>query len=130
MHQPFRKPDGKSAKPAFRRKPDGPRPAQPDADRSAPSAARKGELRFTCPVAAQCGGCQLQRMSYPEQLRFKQQKIEELLSGLCPVEPILGMENPFHYRSKVHAVLSVDKKGVTFSGVYALGTHRVIAVKH
>lgn len=102
---------------------------QPAAGPEKVSASAVREFRFTCPVAAQCGGCQLQRMTYPEQLRVKQQKVEQLLSGLCPVEPILGMENPFHYRSKVHAVLSVDKRGTPFSGVYAMGTHRVVPVR-
>ena len=87
------------------------------------------EQRFNCPVAARCGGCQLSRMNYQEQLRHKQQKVEQLLSGLCPVEPIIGMENPFHYRNKVHAVLSVDKRGTPISGVYAMGTHRVVPVR-
>ncbi|MGN1021498.1 MAG: hypothetical protein ACI4O7_14135, partial [Aristaeellaceae bacterium] len=75
-----------------------------------PSAPR-GDIRFNCPVAARCGGCQLGRLSYREQLALKQRRVEELLGGLCPVEPILGMDDPLHYRSKVHAVLAVDKRG-------------------
>ena len=37
-----------------------------------PSAAR---VEPACPVARQCGGCQLQAMSYEEQLRFKENKV-------------------------------------------------------
>lgn len=110
-----------------------PRPAKDTPRRPAKPAspARKpGEVYFNCPVAAQCGGCQLQPLSYSEQLRLKQRKVEKLLSGICPVEPILGMENPFHYRSKVHAVISTDKKKNPISGVYAMGTHRVVPVQH
>ncbi len=110
-----------------------PRPAKDTPRRPAKPAspARKpGEVYFDCPVAAQCGGCQLQHLSYSEQLRLKQRKVEKLLSGICPVEPILGMENPFHYRSKVHAVISTDKKKNPISGVYAMGTHRVVPVQH
>ena len=125
MNQPPRKPAGRPGKPAFRRKPD--RPTPPPAPKP---AAHDGALRFTCPVAAQCGGCQLQHLSYPEQLRLKQQKLEKLLAGLCQVEPILGMADPFHYRSKVHAVLAEDRRGVPYSGVYAPGTHRVVPVQH
>ena len=40
------------------------------------------------------------------------------------------MDDPFHYRNKVHAVLSVDKAGKPISGVYAMGTHRVVPVRH
>ena len=54
----------------------------------------------------------------------------ELLDGICEVRPILGMDDPFHYRNKVHAVLSVDKAGKPISGVYAMGTHRVVPVRH
>ena len=94
------------------------------------SSAQKGDIRFNCPVAARCGGCQLARLSYREQLALKQRRVEELLGSLCPVEPILGMDNPLHYRSKVHAVLAVDKRGDPISGVYEQGTHRVVPVKH
>ncbi len=90
---------------------------------------RDGQRRFNCPVASRCGGCQLGHMSYPEQLRFKQRQVEALLSPFCPVEPIRGMDNPYHYRNKVHAVLAVDKRGLPVSGVYEAGTHRVVPVR-
>ena len=88
------------------------------------------EIRWNCPAAAKCGGCQLTRLSYVEQLQWKQQRVAELLDGICEVRPILGMDDPFHYRNKVHAVLSVDKAGKPISGVYAMGTHRVVPVRH
>ena len=90
---------------------------------------KDGQRRFNCPVASRCGGCQLGHMSYPEQLRFKQRQVEALLSPFCPVAPIRGMENPYHYRNKVHAVLAVDKRGLPVSGVYEAGTHRVVPVR-
>ena len=93
-------------------------------------AQRAKDQRFLCPVAARCGGCQLNRMSYAQQLQHKQAMVEELLAPYCRVEPIKGMKNPFHYRNKVHAVLAVDKRGTPVSGVYAAGTHRVVPVKH
>lgn len=86
--------------------------------------------RFQCPVAARCGGCQLSHLTYSEQLALKQKKVETLLGRFCCVEPIRGMDNPFHYRSKVHAVLGTDKRGMPISGVYALGTHHVVPVRH
>ena len=84
----------------------------------------------SCPVYKKCGGCQLQNLSYPEQLEFKQKKVEKLLKRFCTVEKIIGMKTPYHYRNKVHAVLSVDKAGKPISGVYAMGTHRVVPVRH
>lgn len=85
----------------------------------------KGKL---CPVYNKCGGCQLLHLPYRKQLEQKQAMLEELLSGLCPLKPIIGMKDPFHYRNKVHAVFDHDKKGNVFSGVYKEGTHIVIPV--
>ena len=104
------------------------RPNPPKEQAKAQRPAR--EIRWNCPVAAKCGGCQLTRLSYAEQLQWKQQRVAELLDGICEVRPILGMDDPFHYRNKVHAVLAVDKAGKPISGVYAMGTHRVVPVRH
>ena len=104
------------------------RPNPPKEQAKAQRPAR--EIRWNCPAAAKCGGCQLTRLSYAEQLQWKQQRVAELLDGICEVRPILGMEDPFHYRNKVHAVLAVDKAGKPISGVYAMGTHRVVPVRH
>lgn len=68
-------------------------------------------------------------MPYKEQLKRKQKQEEQLLGGFCKVSPIIGMEHPYFYRNKVHAVFDRDKKGNVISGIYAEGTHRVIAVE-
>lgn len=83
--------------------------------------------QIKCPKARQCGGCQLQGISYEKQLEQKQKKTEELIGPYCRVFPICGMENPYHYRNKVHAVLD-HKKGKVISGIYAEGSHRVVPV--
>ncbi len=86
------------------------------------------EIRLDCPVAARCGACQMARLPYAEQLRRKEACVRELLAPFCPVDPIVGMENPFHYRNKTHAVLSGDRAGNVVSGVYRRGTHQVLPV--
>lgn len=101
-----------------------PRPATPISN----SEFRISHSSF-CPVADRCGGCQLAHLSYAEQLERKQQHIEKLLGGLCPVLPIIGMDDPLHYRGKVHAVLAEDRRGQPVSGVYAMGTHHVVPVR-
>ena len=113
-------------------KPSAPRRrAVPPASPLPSQAKEAGEvLSFSCPVASRCGGCQLTHLTYPEQLALKQQRVEALLGKLCPVAPIRGMDNPFHYRNKVHAVLAEDRRGLPVSGVYAAGTHRVVPVRH
>ena len=91
----------------------------------------RGTRRSTsiCPVLNLCGGCQLLDMEYSKQLDFKQKQVEELLKGLCPVKPIIGMKDPFHYRNKVHAVFDRDKKGNIISGIYEENTHHVVPVE-
>lgn len=81
-----------------------------------------------CPLYRKCGGCQLQNMSYPRQLQWKQGKVERLLGKFHRVEPILGMENPYHYRNKVQAAFALDRGGRILSGVYQAGTHRIVPV--
>ena len=56
-----------------------------------------------CPHSKKCGGCQLQNLDYKEQLAHKERTCIRLLGKFCRVEPIIGMENPYHYRNKVQA---------------------------
>lgn len=90
----------------------------------------KSTFDFRCPFSSRCGGCQMSGLPYAIQLHKKQQRTEELLGRFCPVGPIRGMAYPYHYRNKVHAVLSVDKRGTPYSGVYSAGTHHVVPVNH
>lgn len=68
-------------------------------------------------------------MKYEEQLQIKQKQVETLLKGICSVRPIIGMEEPFHYRNKVHAVFDRDKRGAIISGIYEENTHHVVPVE-
>lgn len=94
-----------------------------------PSACRT-EPR--CPVARQCGGCQLQAMAYKEQLRFKENKVKNCLSRIgnlkhVPMEGIIGMEDPWRYRNKAQFPIGRDKSGRLVAGFYAGRTHSIIA---
>lgn len=81
-----------------------------------------------CPSAGRCGGCQLIHLPYKKQLERKKKKLEDLLCGICTVYGMEGMENPWHYRNKVHAVFDHDRKGNPISGIYEAGSHRVVPV--
>lgn len=81
-----------------------------------------------CPVAGRCGGCQYIHLSYTKQLEIKKKKLEDLLEGLCTVYGVEGMENPWHYRNKVHAVFDHDRNGNPISGIYEAKSHRVVPV--
>lgn len=82
-----------------------------------------------CPNFKKCGGCQYLDIPYKEQLSKKQKDMTMLLKPFCKVNPIHGMENPYHYRNKVHAVMARDRKGKIISGVYKEGTHIVLPVE-
>lgn len=84
-----------------------------------------------CPVARQCGGCQIQAMSYPAQLRFKEAKVRNNLVRIGkfehpPMEPIIGMEEPFRYRNKAQFPVGMSKDGRIIAGFYAGRTHAII----
>ena len=81
-----------------------------------------------CPLAKKCGGCQLQNMTYPRQLKWKQARAEILLKEFGRVGKIIGMENPLHYRNKVQAAFGRTKSGKIISGVYQSGSHRIVNV--
>lgn len=81
-----------------------------------------------CPLAKKCGGCQLQNLSYPEQLHLKQATAIRLLGRFGHVEEILGMDDPYHYRNKVQAAFGVNRQGQIISGVYQSASHRIVPV--
>lgn len=88
----------------------------------------KKDIKFECRYIKKCGGCNMLDKTYQQQLQEKKSVVQKLLKPYVKVEEIIGMENPLHYRNKVHAVFSQDKKGNIISGVYEEGTHRVVAV--
>ena len=95
-----------------------------------PSAAR---VEPRCPVARQCGGCQLQAMSYEEQLRFKERKVLNNLKRIGKFSqdeihmlPIIGMDDPWRYRNKAQFPFGKDKEGNIIAGFYAGRTHAIV----
>lgn len=81
-----------------------------------------------CPHSKKCGGCQLQNLTYPEQLEWKNRLCIKLLGQFAHVEPIIGMESPYHYRNKVQAAFGTTRAGRIISGIYQSSTHNIVAV--
>ncbi|MDP2136589.1 MAG: class I SAM-dependent RNA methyltransferase [Candidatus Didemnitutus sp.] len=58
-----------------------------------------------CALFGQCGGCQYQHLSYPAQVKWKRQQVEELLLHLAgvtfAVAPVIPSPREFGYRSKI-----------------------------
>lgn len=82
-----------------------------------------------CTSAKKCGGCQYQGVAYQEQLKKKQRQVQGLLNKFGKVNPVIGMENPYYYRNKVHAVFDRDRKGNIISGIYEANSHRVVPIE-
>ena len=89
----------------------------------------RNRAKDLCPVAKKCGGCQYQGVPYEKQLQEKEKTVKKLFKGICPVHSIKGMKEPYHYRNKVHAVFDRDRRGNIISGVYEMGSHRVVPVE-
>ena len=88
------------------------------------------EQTFTppCEKYKSCGGCQLQRLPYPEQLKRKQSRVITLLGEFGHVEEIVGMRDPTHYRNKVTAAFALDRNRRVISGIYQPNSHKVVPV--
>lgn len=100
-----------------------------------------------CPVARKCGGCQLQHCCYEEQLARKEEKVCECLNRIggfqverkrtteaernrssdsIVMEPILAMDEPYHYRNKAQFPVGINKSGKLVAGFYAGRTHSIV----
>lgn len=95
----------------------------------APSSFR---VETPCPVAKKCGGCTLLHLSYEEQLKYKQDKVYNCITRIGgienpPMEPIVGMEEPFYYRNKAQFPVGTDKEGKAVIGFYRKHSHDVVA---
>lgn len=96
-----------------------------------PSADRQ---EASCPVYAECGGCQLQHMTYDAQLRNKRDIVMQALEKYLPeqaskleVRPTIGMDNPWNYRNKSSFQVRKDGKRV-YAGLFAEGSNELINI--
>lgn len=85
------------------------------------------EREFSCPVYKKCGGCQLD-VPYPQQLGFKMRVVRELLGKFGRVEPVVGMEDPMHYRGKVSAAFGYARSRV-ITGVWQSAGGKLVQVE-
>lgn len=84
-----------------------------------------------CAFARQCGGCQLQAMTYEAQIDFKAKKVWNHLiriGGLTDLAKpeIIGMDDPWRYRNKAQFPFGTDKGGNPVTGFYAARSHNIV----
>ncbi|MBE5896244.1 MAG: 23S rRNA (uracil(1939)-C(5))-methyltransferase RlmD [Lachnospiraceae bacterium] len=90
-----------------------------------------------CPVAKQCGGCQVQSLSYEKQLELKHRKVRENLIRIGGFDadfvdevmnPVVGMDEPFRYRNKAQYPIGLDRNGNIIAGFYGARSHNVVPI--
>lgn len=87
-----------------------------------------------CPIYRQCGGCQLQHLSYEGQLEAKHKQVSDVMKRIGKLEnvvihPVIGMDNPWHYRNKGQIPVG-ENDGKLIGGFYANRSHRIIEMEH
>ncbi|MBO4401376.1 MAG: 23S rRNA (uracil(1939)-C(5))-methyltransferase RlmD [Selenomonadaceae bacterium] len=80
-----------------------------------------------CKIYPECGGCQLQHMSYPAQLIWKRQQVVDAVERIGKLSGVeifdtLGMENPLRYRNKMQFPVGKNLE----IGCYARGSHKIV----
>ncbi|WP_081824338.1 23S rRNA (uracil(1939)-C(5))-methyltransferase RlmD [Paenibacillus sp. UNC451MF] len=85
-----------------------------------------------CPVYDACGGCQLQHMTYPAQLRAKEELVREAFNRYAkladlPLRPIMGMDEPWGYRNKAQLQAGWSNDQI-ITGLYSPGSHRLVDI--
>lgn len=93
---------------------------RPSPERSAPP----------CGVFGKCGGCQLQHVSYAEQLRMKERQVRDSFFRIGRMEevmihPVIGMDHPWGYRNKAQVPFGMEG-GKVVAGFYAPKSHRIV----
>ncbi|MBU5485183.1 23S rRNA (uracil(1939)-C(5))-methyltransferase RlmD [Clostridium sp. MSJ-11] len=82
-----------------------------------------------CHIYNQCGGCQMQHLSYEGQLEFKKQKVQDVMKRIgkidVEVEPVMGMKEPYRYRNKVQLPVGRENEEIHI-GFYAERSHKII----
>ncbi len=95
----------------------------------------KDRVDSPCKSSNQCGGCALLHVSYQAQLKLKEKQVRDALVRIggfseesinSVINPIIGMENPYHYRNKAQYPVSADENGRVKIGLYAKRSHRVV----
>lgn len=106
------------------------RDTRPMPERRTPDGERQRTAKGPklCPVSSKCGGCRWINRSYSEQLEAKSTRFRRLMEPYCRPEPIIAMDEPAHYRNKVHAVFGEDRRHNAISGTYEEKSHRIVPI--
>ncbi len=87
------------------------------------------DINLNCKIAKKCNACQLNNLTYSEQIKFKFNKCLKYLGSYCRVEPVIAMENPFSYRNKAQAVFKRERDKSISWGLYKSTTNTIVKTR-
>ena len=87
------------------------------------------DVNLNCKIAKKCNSCQLNNLSYEEQLKFKFNKCIKFLGSYNRIEPVIAMENPFSYRNKAQAVFKRERDKSISWGLYKSTTNTLVKTR-
>lgn len=86
-----------------------------------------------CEYFSQCGGCQIQHMTYEGQLKWKQKMVENVMRRIgkidAPVLPVKGMDNPWNYRNKAQIPFAQNEQGQVIAGFFKQKSHDIVSME-
>ncbi|WP_059104509.1 23S rRNA (uracil(1939)-C(5))-methyltransferase RlmD [Shouchella shacheensis] len=83
-----------------------------------------------CPLFQRCGGCQIQHIDYPAQLRYKQKQVKDVITRVAKLPNVtvhgtIGMDDPWRYRNKAQVPVAYQD-GEFVAGFYEKRSHRIV----
>lgn len=92
-------------------------------------------IEAPCEYYKECGGCQLQHLSYTAQLEMKKEQVVNLFQRKSHFEDTvinntIGMENPWHYRNKSQIPVQKNRQGEIELGFYRQRSHTLVDINH
>ena len=89
----------------------------------------KDRVKPSCPLFPKCGGCNIQHLSYPAQLLYKQNLVKETLLHVgkidTKVDETFASDKQLGYRNKMSLPVRMGKNDVEI-GLFASASHRVV----
>ncbi len=83
-----------------------------------------------CPYFGDCGGCQLQHLTYEQQLIYKEKVVSDALKKIGGVDsqvaPVIGMDEPWFYRNKFQIPVGTHPEHPNVLGLFQQKSNEIV----
>lgn len=91
----------------------------------------KARINPDCENFMKCGGCTWRHISYEEECKIKQQRVEDAVTRIggfdnVAFKPIISSDDITRYRNKAQYPVGLDRDGNVVMGFYSFHSHRII----